>query len=116
MKGFSALVMGIAIVALTAAAGEAADAPADVDGGHALARAWCTSCHAVEPGEVVGPYADVPSFSAVARMPSTTALALHAFLSSPHHDMPDIKLTAAQLDQVVEYILSLRGPEGRSNP
>lgn len=110
------MMFGGALVVLSAVAAEAVDAPAPVDHGHALARAWCASCHAVEPGEAVGPYADVPSFAAVARMPSTTASALHAFLSSPHHDMPDIKLSAAQMDEIVDYILSLRAQQGRSKP
>jgi cytochrome c len=86
----------------------AAGVRVEVEGGHELARAWCTSCHAVEPGETVGPFADVPTFTAVARQPSTTASALNAFLTTPHGDMPDVKLTDRQLNDIVSYILSLR--------
>ena len=82
-------------------------ADAEVDG-HARARAWCASCHAVEPGQLAGPVGDIPSFTAVARQPSTTAPALHAFLTTPHGDMPDIKLTPDEIDALVEYILSLK--------
>jgi cytochrome c len=95
-------------LALLAWGAVAAGDRVEVEGGHQLARAWCKSCHAIEPGEVSGPYADVPSFDAVARLPSTTATALQAFLRTPHHDMPDIKFTKSQLDDVVSYILSLR--------
>ncbi len=97
-----------ALALVLAAGAVAAGLRAEVEGGHQLVHAWCAGCHAVEPGETAGPYADVPSFVAVARMPSTTASSLHAFLSTPHGDMPDIKFTPAQLDEVVTYILSLR--------
>ncbi len=102
------LAPALLVLVLAAAAG-AAEVNPEFEGGHALARAWCTSCHAVEPGQMAGPYADVPSFAAVARLPSTTSPALHAFLSSPHTDMPDIKFTDAQLNDIVAYILSLGG-------
>jgi len=82
-------------------------APGDAEKGRTLARAWCASCHAVEPGGAA-PFADIPSFAAVARMPSTTAPALHAFLSTPHGDMPDIKLKSDELDAIVAYLLSLK--------
>lgn len=97
-------------VPLLVAAGAFA-AGIDDDGaerGHALARAWCASCHAVEPGAAKAPYADVPSFTAIAGVPTTTSPALHAFLSTPHGKMPDIKLTSAEIDAVVAYILSLK--------
>lgn len=96
-----------ALVLALAAGAVAAGVRAEVEGGHQLAQAWCSSCHSIEPGDAAGPYADVPSFVAVARMPSTTASSLHAFLSTTHGDMPDIKLTARQLDDLVSYILSL---------
>jgi mono/diheme cytochrome c family protein len=98
----------LAALLLSAAGSVAAADGADVARGHTLARAWCASCHAVEPGAEV-PFADIPEFSAVARMPSTTSPALHAFLSTPHGDMPDIKLKKGQIDAVVAYILSLKG-------
>jgi cytochrome c len=95
-------------IALAALGAKAAGVRVEVEGGHQLAQAWCTSCHAVEPGQSVGPYADVPSFAAVAQMPSTTASALNAFLTTPHGDMPDVKLTERQRVDIVTYILSLR--------
>ena len=79
----------------------------DVDNGHELARAWCRSCHGVEPHDAVGPYADVPTFTAVARMRSTTSASLRVFLTTPHGDMPDIRLKPDQIDEIVAYILSL---------
>lgn len=98
----------VLLLALAAWGAMAAGVRVEAEGGHELARAWCTRCHAVEPGESVGPYAEVPSFTAVAKMPSTTASALNAFLTTPHGDMPDIKFTDRQLNDIVTYILSLR--------
>jgi mono/diheme cytochrome c family protein len=107
MKLLCALILPLAIAASAAsAAGDRVEASR----GQALAQLWCTQCHAVKRGEVVGPFADVPSFTAVAALPSTTAAALHAFLTTPHGDMPDFKLTPTQLDDLIEYILSLRQP------
>lgn len=83
----------------------AASAQGDPDAGRRLAEAQCASCHAVAPGAPV-PRPGAPSFAAVARMPSTTALSLHAFLRTPHGRMPDIVLTPAQLDDVTAWILS----------
>jgi cytochrome c len=79
-----------------------------VSEGHRIARAWCSSFHAVEADGRVRPFADIPSFTDVARLASTTAAELHAFLTTPHGDMPDIKLNNAEIDAIVAYILGLR--------
>jgi hypothetical protein len=39
-------------------------------------------------------------------------MSLHAFLITPHANMPDYRLTPQQIDDVVTYILSLR-PRGK---
>ena len=101
--------LGAAGFMLAAAGAWAAGVRVEVEGGHALATAWCRNCHAVEPKEIVGPYADIPSFVEIARLPSTTASSLHAFLTTPHGDMPDIKLKSSEIDDIVNYILSLKG-------
>lgn len=88
----------------------AAGTRADVGSKHALARAWCASCHAVEPSDLEGPMPHAPSFTAVAQLPSTSAPALRAFLTTPHGDMPDIKLKAGEINAVIAYILSLKKP------
>jgi mono/diheme cytochrome c family protein len=97
------------VIAASVAAGPLADPRAgDVERGQKLARAWCAGCHAVETG-ADPPFAGVPSFPDVARMPSTTAAALHAFLATPHAgDMPSVKLKAEELDAIVTYVLSLK--------
>jgi mono/diheme cytochrome c family protein len=100
----TALVVGGGALAVV----NAASAQGDPAAGHALAQEWCASCHAIEPMQPTPPGSPAPSWSAVARMPSTTSMALHAFLLTPHVRMPDLRLTPAQIDDVVAYILSLR--------
>lgn len=91
------------------AVAQPADAPTggDVVVGHALAAHWCAGCHQVEASP--GHARDVPpSFVAVAAMTSTTESSLRAFLQTPHANMPDLKLSQTQIDDLVAYILSLK--------
>ena len=74
--------------------------------GRAVAAARCNECHALE-GRVRGRQQADP-FVEIARLPSTTSLALHAFLLTPHPSMPNLRLTPQEVDDVVAYILSLR--------
>jgi len=101
------LVLDAAVRPAGAVGSVATPVPNKVETGQTLARAWCASCHAVEPG-AEAPFADIPSFVEVAHMPSTTGSALRAFLSTPHGDMPDVKLKAGELDAVIAYVLSLK--------
>jgi mono/diheme cytochrome c family protein len=81
----------------------------DPQAGRRLAEAWCSQCHVIGPG-APGPASDaVPTFPAIARMASTTEMSLRVFMQTPHPPMPDIQLSRQQLDDVVAYILSLRG-------
>ena len=78
----------------------------DVAAGHQIARRWCSSCHEVGKAPVQNDVS--PPFVAIARMPSTTTISLNAFLSTPHHRMPDYSLTRQEISDVSAYILSLR--------
>jgi mono/diheme cytochrome c family protein len=77
--------------------------------GQALAQEWCSSCHVIGPQQPRAGNDAVPSFASIAHMSSTTATSLKAFLETPHPPMPDLKLSRAQIDDIVAYILSLRG-------
>jgi cytochrome c len=79
--------------------------PGDVESGRALAKAWCTGCHRVEPG-TFGLFA--ADFAEVAKLPSTTALSLKVFLQTSHKDMPNFTLMPAEADDIIAYILSLK--------
>ena len=99
----------IAAATLGAAGSVCAQAVGDPAVGHQLAQKWCSNCHAVEPLEKERTTDAAPSFSAVAHSPSTTAMGLRAFLQTSHGQMPDFRLSRDQIDDVVAYILSLRG-------
>ena len=83
---------------------------ADIAQGETLARALCSNCHIVGPGEaggVVSP--DVPSFMAVAAIPGQSVEKVKAFiLSPPHPAMPKVQLTKRELEAVAAYIMSLK--------
>ena len=75
--------------------------------GHRLAEAWCNACHALE-GSPAGASSAAPDFVQVASQPSTTELSLRVFLKTNHRSMPNLVLTPAQADDLVNYILSLK--------
>lgn len=78
--------------------------------GRDLALKWCAECHLVDKSQTQAPSDAVPSFYAVADHASTTETGLKAFLMSPHKkQMPNFTLTREQIDDLVAYILSLRG-------
>ncbi len=87
-----------------------AQATAQVPSGDAIAgdlvRTQCSTCHN-EEGPPRG-RRQGPSLAAVAAMPSTTSISLHAFLMTPHANMPNYRLTPQQIDDIATYILSLR--------
>ncbi len=93
-----------------------AQAPAE-DGdpvkGREIARMWCANCHVVEDNPARG--ADVAAtFAAIAGRPGVSAEGLRAFLSAQHSGtsqgrMPNLSLARNDVDNVVAYLLSLRG-------
>jgi mono/diheme cytochrome c family protein len=74
-----------------------------------LAKTWCSTCHVVTPSAKTGTSTGVPTFAAVAALPSTTPISLRAFLQTPHARMPDLHLSRDETDDLIAYILSLRG-------
>jgi mono/diheme cytochrome c family protein len=107
-----------AVLALLAAHVAAASAQEGVPRGSAQAgRTFalhnCDACHIVAANQDLRPLSGnyAPSFIDIAKKPSTTADSLRAFLGHPHAyaNMPYPDLAAPDLDNVVAYILSLRG-------
>lgn len=82
------------------------DAAGDRVSGRRIAERICAECHQVGEEERTG--LPGPAFSAIARMPSTTSAALHAFLRTPHAKMPNITLSGTEIDDVTAYLLSLK--------
>ncbi len=69
-------------------------------------RGWGTSARPGAPPEARGvSSAGAPAFQDVADNP---AISLRVFLRTPHETMPDLILTAAETDNVIAYILSLK--------
>ena len=96
---------------LLAAAQAIAQAPSgDATAGQELVKAQCSTCHDGQ-GSPRG-RRQGPSLAAVAAMSSTTSISLHAFLMTPHANMPNYQLTPQEIDDVVTYILSLRRRRG----
>jgi mono/diheme cytochrome c family protein len=85
--------------------------PADGDpaAGRQLATMLCSSCHRVLP-MTLSDKADPPSFQSIADLPSTTGLSLNVFLHSNHRNMPDFMVSAAESNDLIAYILSLKKP------
>jgi mono/diheme cytochrome c family protein len=82
----------------------------DADAGRHLAETWCSTCHVVSAGQSQSTSTGAPPFQAIAAETSITPMALDVFLQTPHHRMPDLHLSRAEIDDVSAYILSLRTP------
>lgn len=76
--------------------------------GERLAQQQCAECHLLR-GAARATVSGVPAFHSVANDPHVTELGLRAFLSTPHYRMPDIVLTRREIDNLIAYIMSLKG-------
>src|ERR1700693_144830 len=77
--------------------------------GLALAQQLCSQCHAIRSNELRSPNARSPTFFELATTPGMTAIALTVALTTPHAGMPMFMLTAEQRENIIAYILSLKG-------
>jgi mono/diheme cytochrome c family protein len=96
--------MLLATVALPVVAQGVGD-PAE---GHRIAEKWCLNCHVVAADARSGTSTGAPTFVAIAQMKSISPLSLRVFLQTPHARMPDLHLTREEIDDLTDYILSLR--------
>ena len=86
---------------------QAAD-PGDPAAGRRLGEAWCSNCHVLDTSQratVTG----APSFAFIAANRAISPMALRAFFQTPHDRMPDLHLSNTEMDDLIAYILSLRG-------
>ena len=81
----------------------------DLDNGRVIAQVWCGNCHQIDPGAQSATHDATPTFSSIARKRTTTTASLATFLKASHGGMPDLSLTRNEIDDVSDYILSLRG-------
>ena len=77
--------------------------------GATLAQTVCAECHTVDGTPKSSPNPMAPSFANVAKSSGMTALALRVWLQSPHPTMPNLTLNNEEKDDVIAYILSLKG-------
>lgn len=83
----------------------------------AVVSTSCRGCHAPVP-HLSSPNPAAPSFAAIANMEGLTRNTLGAFLRDAHNypEQMNMELTEAQVDEIVEYILTLRDPLYRPIP
>lgn len=76
-----------------------------------IAERLCSSCHVV--GDALGggiANAGVPTFRGIANRPEQTAERIRNVLIMPHSPMPDVRLSNPEIDRLIAYVDSLRGP------
>ena len=100
-------ISALALVWSLIAASAIGDARADAARGLALAGRWCSECHGVRPNDASST-ATIPTFPQIAAEPSATNMSLRAFLRTPHTSMPNLILQRDDIDDLVDYILSLK--------
>jgi mono/diheme cytochrome c family protein len=100
-----AVVAGLVLAATPARAQQVGD----VVTGERLAAEMCAGCHAVRPDQILIPNADATHFADTASRPGMTATALRVWLRTSHPTMPDIILGPDETDDIVAYIMSLKG-------
>jgi len=104
---FGLCIAALLIIRLHGASGATPGARETAARGHALAEAWCSSCHAVDRFAIPIEHR-APAFVAVAAQPSTTALSIRVFLQTSHEPMPNFIMKKRDIDDIAAYILSLR--------
>lgn len=72
-------------------------------------EAACGGCHAVQP-PYLSPNPQAPSFEAVANRPGVTKATIRAWLVNAHNypDVMDFDLTREHVDEVADYMITLR--------
>lgn len=92
----------LAAVTLAAAADEG-DAKAGLD----YAKLYCSSCHGIADED--SPLPEAPRFDDVAHQSGMTPTALQVWLQTSHPTMPNIVVAPKDMQNVIAYILSLKG-------
>jgi cytochrome c len=80
----------------------------DIGEGRRLAQADCVQCHGVDKNAYSRNPA-APTFDDIANIPGMTGRALIVALRTSHRSMPNIVVKDSDADNLVAYILSLKG-------
>lgn len=75
----------------------------------AFVEAACGGCHATEP-PFLSPNQRAPSFESVANRPGVTKATIRAWLINAHNypEQMDFDLERGQVDQITDYMITLR--------
>jgi mono/diheme cytochrome c family protein len=92
-----------------------ADEIGNAQRGLEFAQKTCSGCHAILYEDLNSPIMEAPAFKTVADTPGITRTALSVFLQSPHPTMPNLMVAGEDADDLISYILSLKG-EGPLSP
>ena len=104
--------IGTGLAAAFATAVVVTGVSADPIAGKDLAEKWCVECHGIRADQL-SPNLAAPTFPELAAEPSITEYSLRALLRSPHETMPHITFTPEEMDDIVDYIMSLK-PHNKS--
>lgn len=111
-RAFAVLtLLGLAACQTTPDSGSAPAVDADT---LAFAQAACGGCHAVEPN-ALSPNRDAPEFPAIVNRPGLNSETLTRWLVDAHNypEEMDFDLDQPQVEELVDYMLSLQNPEYR---
>lgn len=80
--------------------------------GHALAKASCAACHAIERTASSSPNPQAPPFAGIVNQEGLTAQTLSSWLRDAHNYPGEMafELDPARVDDLVAYMLTLRDP------
>jgi mono/diheme cytochrome c family protein len=81
----------------------------DPAAGMAYAQANCASCHGINRDSKSSPVPEATTFRVFANTPGVNRTAMIVFLRTPHPTMPNLVVTGDDADDVIAYILSLKG-------
>ena len=81
---------------------------ADPQHGQELAARLCVNCHVIDKHPTTQMRTDVPSFPVIASRDGATAEYIAGRIVVPHPAMPGVSLTAAEIRDIVSYIISLK--------
>lgn len=83
--------------------------------GHELAKKACATCHAIERGSISSPNPQAPSFAVIVNQQGLTAETLSPWLRDAHNypNEMQFELDPSKVDDLVEYMLTLRDPDFR---
>lgn len=112
-----ATLVALELVAGAVAPGWSQDANEKVQKGRHIAEVVCWTCHVVAQDQEFEPILrpPAPPFASIARRSNITADYLRMFIATTHRDiskpqgMPNPQLLDFQIEQVVAYIMTLRG-------